>query len=104
MPLPFPNLHQLSTNGFYDASFSHLSTLALEGTHQQDIPDPLLIAALLNCALQLECLWLKHHFAENYEDSVKATSYPPEPFSDDFPCTSHAKNEEILLFQNEVGS
>ena len=74
----FPNLVQLSINSFYDtvpmlpisASFSHLRALILEGSNQQDIPDPLLIAALLNCTPQLECLWMKHHFGENYEDLV----------------------------------
>ncbi|KAF8312056.1 hypothetical protein F5887DRAFT_1240689 [Amanita rubescens] len=74
----FPNLRHLFMNSFYDsvpmlppsASFSHLSTLALEGSREQDIPDPLLIAALLNCTPQLESLWMKHHFGENFEDLV----------------------------------
>ncbi len=74
----FPNLRELCMNSFYDsvpmlplsASFSHLSTLVLEGSREQDIPDPLLIAALLNCTPQLESLWMKHHFGENFEDLV----------------------------------
>ena len=69
----FPNLQKLHMNSFYDclpvvpvsASFSHLSTLVLDGSREDEFTYPALIAAFLNCTPQLESLWTKHDFWRN---------------------------------------
>ena len=71
----FPNLRKLHINSFHDtvpmlpisASFSNLTRLILNGSLENDIPSAGLLAALLHCTPQLESLWLKHYFWENYE-------------------------------------
>ena len=75
----FPNLHM---NRFYDcvpilplsASFSHLSTLVLDGSREDKIAHPALIAALLNCTPQLESLWMKHRLWWNSYDMTPPTA------------------------------
>jgi hypothetical protein len=77
----FPNLQKLHMNTFHDcvpmlplsASFSHLSTLILDGSREDeyDYPYALLIAPLLNCTLQLESLWMKHHLRQNWYDMTR---------------------------------
>ena len=69
----FPNLQELYMNSFEDcvplfplsASFSHLSTLVLNGSREDEVPYPMIIVALLNCTPQLESLWIKHLCWEN---------------------------------------
>ena len=78
----FPNLQKLHMNSFYDsvpmlpfaASFSHLSTLVLNGSCEDEIAYPALIAAFLNCTPQLESLWMKHRFWRNYHDVTPPTA------------------------------
>jgi hypothetical protein len=74
-PTMCPNLRKLHINSFHDtvpmlphsASFSNLSGLILNGSLENDIPSAGLLATLLHCTPQLESLWLKHFFWENYE-------------------------------------
>ena len=69
----FPNLRRLHMNSFYDAvpmlpdssSFSHLTTLILDGSLERYSSCPSLVAALLHSTPQLESLWMKHHFWRN---------------------------------------
>ncbi|KAF8623591.1 hypothetical protein AX14_011920 [Amanita brunnescens Koide BX004] len=78
----FPNLQKLHMNSFFDsvpmlplsASFSHLNTLVLDGTGEDDVAHPALIAALLNCTPQLESLWMKHDFWQNHIDLAPPTA------------------------------
>jgi len=85
----FPNLRKLHMNSFYDAmpmlpsssSFSHLTTLILDGSLERFSCYPSLIAALLHCTPQLESLWMKHHFWNNPDDmsqwrTIKGRSIP----------------------------
>ena len=79
----FPNLQKLHMNSFYDsvpmlplsASFSHLNTLVLDGTGEDDVAYPALIAALLNCTPQLESLWMKHEFGQSHTDLAPPTAF-----------------------------
>ena len=76
----FPNLQTLHMNSFYDcvpilplsASFSHLSTLILDGSREAEIAYPALIAALLNCTPQLESLLMKLRFWRTMYDVESA--------------------------------
>ena len=78
----FPNLQKLHMNSFYDcvpmlplsASFSHLSTLVLNGSCEDEIAYPALIAAFLNCTPQLESLWMKHDNWQNHHDLTPPTA------------------------------
>ncbi len=85
----FPNLRKLHMNSFYDAvpmlpsstSFSHLTTLILDGSLERFSSYPSLIAALLHCTPQLESLWVKHHFWHNPDNmsewrTIKGHSVP----------------------------
>ena len=71
----FPNLRELHINSFHDtvpipplsASFSNLCRLILNGSGENDIPSAGLLAAFLHCTPQLESLWVKHFFWENFE-------------------------------------
>jgi len=77
----FPNLQKLHLNTFHDcvpmlplfASFSHLSTLILDGSREDEYHYPyvILIAPLLNCTPQLESLWMKHHLRRNWCDVTR---------------------------------
>ncbi|KAF8324522.1 hypothetical protein F5887DRAFT_926889 [Amanita rubescens] len=77
----FPNLRKLHINTFHDcvpmlplsASFSHLSTLVLDGSREDECEYPyvVLIAPLLNCTPQLESLWMKHHLQQNWHDLTR---------------------------------
>ena len=70
----FPNLRKLHINSYHDAvpilplsaSFSNLSRLILNGSLEIDIPSAGLLAALLHCMPQLESLWVKHYYWQNY--------------------------------------
>ncbi|KAF8348472.1 hypothetical protein F5887DRAFT_1280283 [Amanita rubescens] len=78
----FPNLQKLHMNSFYDcvpilllsASFSHLSALVLDGSIEEKIAHPALIAALLNCTPQLESLWIKHRLWWNSHNMTPPTA------------------------------
>ena len=71
----FPNLQKLQINSYYEcvpmlplsSSFSHLSTLILDGSREDQMADPPLIAALLNCTPQLESLWMKNNGWRNWD-------------------------------------
>ncbi|KIL66878.1 hypothetical protein M378DRAFT_160406 [Amanita muscaria Koide BX008] len=70
----FPGLRTLSISSFFDcipvlpdlSSFSHLHTLILDGSGEEDLTDIILIVALLHSTPQLETLWIKHFFREHF--------------------------------------
>ena len=79
----FPQLQRLCLSSLYEcipflprsSYFHHLHTLILDGSMEDVWTDAALVAALLHCTPQLECLWMKHLYVEQWSDLSGPTFY-----------------------------